>query len=86
MRTIHKYTIARTGMSQIPVRRGAQLLDVQIQNDAMCIWAEVDTDADYEERAFLVFGTGWEMPMVTMVHIATVQDGPFVWHVYEVKQ
>ena len=66
--------------------REATVISAQMQLGRLCVWAHVDTNAVVEKRTFRVFGTGWEMPSdFTEIYrfIATVQDEPFVWHVYE---
>lgn len=49
----------------------------------VCLWAESGVQAP-KARTFEVFGTGHDVPG-TAKHIATVHDGIFVWHVYELE-
>ena len=83
MRTIWKYAVD-DGPVSMP--SGARILSVQVQRGDLTLWAEVDSDAPAEIRRFRVYGTGHELPRglgYQDSHIATVQDEPFVWHVYE---
>jgi len=93
MKTIHKYgmeiSIRYEQEIQIPVN--AKVLSVQIQDHGgvggrqLCMWALVDTELDYVVRRFRVFGTGHKVDTKhAYKHLATVQDGGFVWHVFEV--
>jgi hypothetical protein len=56
-----------------------------MQNGRLCLWIQVDPDSAPLERAFAVFGTGHPLP-VDATYIATVPDGPFVWHIFEVPR
>lgn len=72
----------------VPMPRGARVLTAQIQRNAMCLWAVVDTTLhvdDTERRHFRTVGTGWAIPDdETFEYIATVQEGALVWHICEV--
>ena len=50
------------------------------------LWGEVDLQqvGDDETRTFTVVGTGQPLPDEPTVHVATLRDGPFVWHLLEV--
>lgn len=49
------------------------------------MWVEVDPDSEKRwARRFQWYGTGHLVPGAHQ-HIATVQDGVFVWHLYEDK-
>ncbi len=61
----------------------AQILSIQCQGNEPQIWALVDTDKPTEERTFRIFGTGYELNGFEGAHIATFQQPPFVWHVFE---
>ena len=79
MKTVYKY---RLGDIQLPV--GAKVLTAGVQGGEFYLWAEVDTDQPLEERHFVVYGTGWEITDSNRCYIATLFEGAFVWHVYEV--
>jgi hypothetical protein len=78
MKTIYKYTL--DGSVYIP--QGSTVVQVGVQDGLYCIWAAVDTDAPVEERVFVVVGTGSELSD-NMVHVGTVFENPFVWHIME---
>ncbi len=84
MKQIWKYKVENI----IEMPKGAEILSVQIQNVEMfnaCIWAKVSSENKLEKRQFLVVGTGHTFDDTDMVYIGTYQDGPFVWHLFEVK-
>lgn len=85
MRTIWKFSIGQTKAAvKMPI--GAKPLAVQVQGDEACLWAEVDSDAETETRHFRIFGTGHDMPSgmgYSDVYLGTFQQGPFMWHLYE---
>lgn len=66
---------------------GAKILTIQSQRNQPMIWAEVDPNAEYEDRKFLIMNTGGEVPHGGFGYIATFQvnDGGLVFHVYEEK-
>ena len=71
----------------IEMPKGAEILFVQIQNRQMfnaCIWAKVNPENELEKRKFVVIGTGHSFDDTNMNYIGTYQDGPFVWHLFEI--
>lgn len=68
---------------EVLMPQGAVILDVQKQHDQVCLWAQVDSDAPQVARYFSVVGTGHRIPNGKMNHVGTVQDGTFVWHLFE---
>lgn len=85
MKTIYKYTLVDSG-NPVPVRmpKGAEVLSIQFQRDALCLWALINVGAEMETRRFRVIGTGWhDIKVDRSDYIATVQDGNLVWHIFE---
>jgi hypothetical protein len=91
-KTIWKFTIPKpkhdSPVVSIKMPVNAEILTVQMQNDIPQIWAECNPKAEREERQFVVMGTGWPNAEVVdldedFTYIGTVQDGAFVWHIYE---
>lgn len=85
MNTIHKFNLAVTDTQSVSMPKGAKVLCVQVQNGTICLWARVWTEAEYELRTFLVVGTGNPFPESNRppLYIGTVQQPPFVWHIFE---
>lgn len=86
MRRIYKYPFKGWPGDVVPIEmpQGAEILDAQIQGYAgVQLWARVDPEAPTEIRNFRAVGTGWEVSGQGWSYIATVQEGPFVWHIFE---
>jgi hypothetical protein len=86
MRSIFKYPIQITDVQTLSMPEAAEILTVQIQDGVPCLWAIVDTQVVNQERVIEVFGTGRPLHQdmgISRVYIGTVQERPFVWHVFE---
>jgi len=80
MKRIYKYKLENS--VEMPI--GAKILSIQMQNNRPYIWALVDTDVECEFRHFEIIGTGHNFPEAdNFTYINTFQDGPFVWHIFE---
>jgi hypothetical protein len=65
---------------------GARVLHVGVQQDKVCLWAEVNPDNRLCPRKFYSVGTGFgTVPRGDIAKfLGTVQcNGGFVWHIYE---
>ena len=81
MKRIYKYELKEGGV-EMPI--GAKILTIQDQNNRAYIWALVDIDAECEFRYFAIAGTGEDFPEADdFTYINTIQDGQFVWHIFE---
>lgn len=84
MLTIHKYQLKIDDtLQQLSIPEGGDIVAADIQGDALCLWAQVDTDEEFEARFFKVIGTGHVVPEHAE-YLFTVHQPPFVWHIYEV--
>ena len=87
MKVIHKYPLAITGFQIVKLPVLSQILSAQMQRGVLCLWVLVDTEDVAvplnKSLEIEVVGTGNPMPDVRRSHIGTVQDGAFVWHVFE---
>ena len=82
MKRIYKYKLKDGRGVEMPI--GAKVLTIQKQNGLPYIWALVDTDAECDFRYFEIVGTGRDFPEAdNFTYINTIQDGPFVWHIFE---
>ncbi len=80
---IYKYNIDGGGRVLLP--QGALILDIQYQQDVLMLWALVDPEKPGENRSFVVFGTGWTLSADhSYKYWKTIQQGAFVWHIFEV--
>lgn len=85
MTTIWKFPLARVDRQSVNVPRGARFLSAGVQAGQIVAWALVNPHAPDEVWTVLVIGTGNPIPpdsLTGMAYLTTVQDGPFVWHVF----
>ena len=84
MLTIYKYQLP-TGVNELALPQGAELLHVDLQHGSMNLWAKVDTDRETETRTVHIIGTGHEVPQRELKFINTflVNGGQYVFHAFE---
>lgn len=76
------FMVSDTVVIEMPV--ASTVIHVGVQHGRLCLWALVWTKNKVESRTFLVRGTGHPCDELNASdHIGTVQDGPFVWHVFD---
>ena len=82
MRRVFKYLLEPHGRVEMP--KGAAVLCVQSQHEAIFLRAEVDPEAPMILRKFEVYGTGHELINKPEHYVGTVQlaGGALVFHVY----
>ena len=92
MKTVWKYTMPAHCFFNFKVElpASATVVKVAMQGAERAFWATVDTDEDSFDRLFRVFGTGSEIPRYNdeeweYVYVDTFFEGPFVWHLFELK-
>jgi hypothetical protein len=84
---IYKYQLKVTDSQELELPKGARILTVQTQQEVVCLWALVDSNAIERQRHVIHFiGTGnSHIPSSKLRYIGTVQQlgGSLVWHVFE---
>jgi hypothetical protein len=85
MNVVYKWAL-KLGHNKVFIPEGAIVLDAQMQHGSPTIWALVNTEVPSRDRFFIAVGTGHPVPDNTKTYIGTMQDGSFVWHVFEVQQ
>lgn len=83
---IWKFELKLTGMQEVRMPEGAELLSVANQNGNLCLWAMVDHRKKRQFRFIEIIGTGNLIPMdmgVDRKFIGTAVFDTFVWHVFE---
>jgi len=82
---IWKYGLALTAEPiEISMPADAELLQVQDQGGTITIWAVVEPKAARVMRRFRIVGTGHAFDVEPLEYLGTVQQGAYVWHVFEV--
>jgi hypothetical protein len=82
MLTVHKYPFRVLDRVVLMMPEGAEVLHVEYQHGRPCLWALVDTERILVTHHFRIFGTGEEVPVSARDHVATFQEGLFVWHLF----
>lgn len=84
MKSIYKYPIGDGMIVEAPIEH---ILDVQIQNGEIVAWATINDRQPNRKILFKIFGTGWEFEddFEFGTYLKTVQDGPWVWHIFAVE-
>lgn len=86
MRAIWKYVLtAGTGMTSIPMKRGARILSAHNQAERICLWALVDPAAPDVRHGVAVVTTGQAIPDDVPPFVGTVllAGGSVVVHVFD---
>lgn len=89
-RRIWKYEVAfDRDVTECRVPAGSKALHAGMQGDKLCVWVAVDVapGRELETKGFSVVPTGATIPEHISLDglVATVLDGGFVWHVFEVQ-
>ena len=86
MKTIWKYKFGIKDIVTITLPKDAEILFVKREFDLFFLYALVDTENDLEDRYIEVVGTGQEVHCdidTERKFIGTVQEPPFIWHIFE---
>lgn len=83
MKKIYKYTLELDNVQKVPLPKDAQILSAQLQHGCLTMWALVSPNNEPEDRTIQIFGTGHDVPVLPLYFIDTVQEGNFVWHIFE---
>lgn len=84
---IYKYALEiKDGEQEFVLPEDFVVLDAQIQEGQLYMWLVHDTTNVKYAYKFVVLGTGQPFTYQSLVHVGTVQQGPFVWHVFYIAQ
>ena len=84
MQTVYKYELKVTGKQAISLPKKRACLSVQVQNNLIQSWWNVDLHSCKEDVYIYCIGTGWGIPEGRLLsHIGTVQLDGLVWHFFE---
>lgn len=90
VKQVWKYSLD-LGANFIELPQRAKVVHVGLQGGAVTMWVSVLTrwmgedfnpNESAETRTFTVHGTGHDIPYKSD-YLGTVQNAPYVWHVYE---
>ena len=84
MLTMWPYPLKQFPLTSLMMPNGAQIIACQMQNGVPTLWVVCETENGLVGRAFRLRGTGHPIEDALGRYVATVQDPPDVWHVFEV--
>lgn len=87
MKTIYKFQLEIIDEQIIEVPNNTKFLSAQYQNGVLCLWGIVATEMPKQKTVITIIGTGNQFDYDENKHdyIATVQQPPFVWHIFSHK-
>lgn len=85
MITIWKFPLDRSDLQSIGMPKGAEILTVQMQKGIPCLWAKVDSEAEFEYRNIIMHGTGHKCSPNLGKYIGSFQthNENLIFHVFE---
>ena len=86
MKAIYKYPLLGSGMFSTiyPIYENAVPLHVGVARDQICIWFQVDTDNELEERKIHIRGTGQPFTGEEGIYIGTIiTPSNTAWHYFD---
>lgn len=76
-------------MATIELPWGAQILRIDTSykvGHLVTIWALINTEQKQKAiRRFRIAGTGHEVENKILGFFPSIQDGPFIWHIFEIE-
>lgn len=83
---IYKYPVSPDASIEMP--KGAQVLDVALQNGAPHLWVLVDPEAEKEVRYFRMIATGERFDTAGLAYLGTFHEvsGWMVFHLFEQRR
>ena len=88
MKTIYKYEFDIDDRQELFLPRSAEIIHAGLDpNGTPCLWAIVNKhDQELKTVTLYIRGTGHPLPEVPLKHLATINQGPFMWHVFTNEQ
>ena len=85
---IWKFPVALEDRFSVSIPKGARILTLQLQRGRPQMWVLVNPEVSPEQRTFRIVGTGHRYSanvLGSWRYLGTfqMQDGAFVWHVFE---
>jgi hypothetical protein len=81
---IYKYKLEERMSQTISIHSDYKLLDIQVQDNCLCLWAIVDSEKPQTNLNVEIYGTGHVLYKPEgLKHLSTVQQGIYVWHIFE---
>jgi len=85
MKAIWKFEIPIESAFSLSMPRASEIIAFQTQKNRAYIWAIVFTNMCSVLRKFEMYGTGYGLRPNPGRYIGTIQNGGYVWHLFEIK-
>ena len=84
-KTIWKYPVTIGGDTKLLMQEGAEFIHAGLDpTGEPCVWALLDPNKQADvPRNLLVIGTGRAFDQPNAKFIGSINQGPFMWHVFE---
>jgi len=82
---IYKQVLELTQLQEFELPEYTEILTVQFQGNQLCMWYKFN-DTVIQRKVLYeiqIVGTGQSFEQNEFNYITTVQQGPFVWHIFE---
>ncbi len=80
---IWKFPLELVAEQDVEMPEDGRVLTIQTQGETLTLWALVDQTNKLAKRRIRLHGTGHPFAGHQGVYLATVQNGPFVWHFFD---
>ena len=85
MNVIYKYKLERVHRQKVKMPKSHFILDLQMQELDLVLWAFVDTETPEKEIEIVLYGTGHEVNFKeNLKYFGTVQISSLVLHAFEI--
>jgi len=87
MRAVHKFQFTSLSQPlQVLVSREAKVVLVDVQAGVPTVWVDDRWDESLKQYRwdFMAIGTGHPIPD-NAEHVGSYQQGPYVWHIYQLR-
>lgn len=84
MLTVYKYPLPLTDTYTLTIPQPAQIIHTGLDPiGSLCIWAVVDpASTEWIQHTLHVIGEGTPFPDDPRIHLGSVLQEPFIWHVF----
>ena len=81
-RTVWKYVLEKTGTQTLALPKGARFVSLAEQNGDVCIWVDLDPEAEWHEVTVNCCGTGHPRPKGEPLGSVVMLGGTLVLHYF----
>ena len=82
---VYKYEVPMVDVFTLPLPAAAKILFFGAQGGGLFDWVLLNPGMPATERKLRLAGTGHPIEETIRRHIGSAQQGPFVWHLFEIE-